>query len=63
MDLGVVMECLGQGRIDEAGVDRIGPNVLKGVLDGSGLVEDADCAFGCVVGGGGSAAEGFKWPG
>ena len=56
MNLGVVMECLGHRGIDEAGVDRIVPNVLGGALDGSGLVEDADCAFGCVVGGGGSAA-------
>jgi len=56
MNPGVVMECLGHRGIDEAGVDRIVPNVLGGALDGSGLVEDADCAFGCVVVGGGSAA-------
>ena len=39
-DVGVVMVGAGHGGIYEPGMDRVSPDVLGGVLDGSGLVED-----------------------
>ena len=40
----------GHGGIYELGMDRVSPDILGGVLDGSGLVEDSHRAFGSMVG-------------
>jgi len=57
MDIRVVMMSPGHGRIYESRMDRIGPDVFGGVLDGGGLIEDSHRALGSVVGCRGCAAD------
>ena len=57
MDVRVVMVGPGHGGVDESGMDRIGPDVLRCVLNGGGLIEDSDRALGGMVSGRSGAAD------